>query len=53
MPLVAAFRIAILYCIADDEYTTRITLINNNRKACQNLAGSILESVAICKKTAN
>jgi hypothetical protein len=32
LPLVAAFRIAILYCIADDKYTTGITLINNNRK---------------------
>jgi hypothetical protein len=32
MPLVAAFRIAILYCTADDKYTTGIILINSNRK---------------------
>jgi hypothetical protein len=32
MPLVDAFIIAILYCIAGDKYTTGITIINNNRK---------------------
>jgi hypothetical protein len=32
MSVVAAFRIAVLYCIADDKYTTAITLINGNRK---------------------
>jgi hypothetical protein len=32
MPLAAVFRITILYCIADDKYTTGIILINCNRR---------------------